>query len=389
MKTRLPGTVVWLGVVSLATDASAEMIFPLLPLFLLQLGAGPRYLGAIEGAAEAVASLLKLVSGRIADRARRRKSLTVFGYAISSIARPLAGLATAAWMILVVRLCDRIGKGLRSSPRDALLADVVEPEQRGRAYGFHRGMDNAGAVIGPAIAAGLLFLGLSLKTVFLLAAIPAALAMLSLIFGVRENEREDVSVNVNAPVDGERAFFGGAFWRYLLCVALFTLGNAADAFLLLRARELGVTATLIPIIWLVHNAVRAALSTTGGALSDRLGRRRMIITGWLLYALVYLGFAHASAAWHAWALLVGYGIYYALVEGGEKALVADLAPKRARGRAFGLFHAVVGLGALPASFGFGLLAERYGARLPFSVAAGLALAAATLLLTAVKEPRRA
>jgi MFS family permease len=381
MTERLPRAVIWLGIVSLATDASSEMIYPLLPLFLAELGAGPRSLGIIEGAAEAVASLLKLISGRIADRARRRKPLTVFGYAISSLVRPLAGLATAWWMILVVRLADRVGKGLRSSPRDALLADVTPPDRRGRAYGFHRAMDNTGAVIGPAMATGLLALGLPLKTIFLLAIVPAALAMSALLFGVQEPaQRAPIAAKPIAPSAGDET----SLVRYLCALALFTLGNASDAFLLLRAADLGVPRAWIPALWLAHNAVRALLATTGGALSDRFGRRHMIIAGWSLYAFVYLGFAHATSAWHIWILIVLYGVHYACVEGSEKALIADLAPSESRGRAFGLFHAVVGLGALPASLTFGILSSQFGAQLPFTLAATLALVAALLLAFTVR-----
>jgi MFS family permease len=391
-RLRLPRAVVWLGVVSLATDASSDMIYPLLPLFLTNvLGASPQTLGIIEGAAEGTAALLKLISGRLADRARRRKPLTIVGYGISSVVRPLAGLATAAWMILAVRLSDRVGKGIRSSPRDALLADVTAPEHRGRAFGFHRAMDNAGAVVGPALATALLVWGhLSLRTIFFVAAVPGLVAMLALVFGVEEQARElakvedAVKVVDGGPIDPRRdAREAPGLGPYLGALALFSLGNASDAFLLLRAQELGVPARFIPLLWLVHNAVKAALSTSGGALSDRLGRRRVIFAGWLLYGLSYLGFGLAGAAWQAWVLFVVYGVYYALVEGSEKALIAELAPRSYRGRAFGWYYAVIGFSALPASFGFGALVQRYGAFVPFTLAAGLAWAAALLLVVLV------
>jgi MFS family permease len=376
-------------VVSLATDASSDMIYPLLPMFLAQLGASASTLGAIEGAAEGVAALLKMVSGRMADRARRRKPLTVFGYAISSTVRPLAALASAPWHILAVRLADRVGKGIRSSPRDALVADVTPPEQRGRAYGFHRAMDNTGAVIGPLIATALLAWGhLSLRRVFLVAAIPGVLAMLSLLFGVVEPEPKTAAAKDSGaePPPGK---LDGTLRRYLFVLAIFSLGNASDAFLLLRSKQLGVAAAWIPTLWMLHNAVKALLSTPLGALSDRIGRRRLILVGWMVYAATYLGFGLASDAWHAWALMAVYGLYYGLNEGTEKALVADLAGAARRGRAFGVYYAVLGLAALPASFGFGVLADRYRARVPFSVAAGLAAAAAVLLAVLVPEPRSA
>jgi len=379
--------VFWLGVVSLATDASSDMIYPLLPMFLTALGASAGTLGAIEGAAEGVAALLKMVSGRLADRAQRRKPLTVFGYAISSTVRPLAALAMAPWHILAVRLADRVGKGVRSSPRDALVADVTPPAQRGRAYGFHRAMDNSGAVIGPLFATALLTVGnVSVRHIFLIAAIPGVIAMLSLLFGVVEPDVDTRPVakptaNVNANVNAN------ALTRYLVVLAVFSLGNASDAFILLRARQLGVAASFIPSLWMLHNLIKALLSTPAGALSDRLGRRRLIVVGWALYAASYLGFGFAGAAWQAWALMVLYGVYYALSEGTEKALVADLAGAARRGRAFGAYYAVIGLSALPASFGFGVLVDRFGARLPFTVAASLAAAASVLLALLVPEPR--
>lgn len=393
---RIPRAVFWLGVVSLATDASSEMIYPLLPLFLVSvLGAGQEFVGAIEGAAEALASLLKLVSGKLADRARRKKPLTVAGYGVSSVVRPLVGLATAPWMVLVIRLLDRVGKGLRSSPRDALIADATPADRRGRAFGFHRAMDNTGAVIGPAIATALLVWGhLTLRATFLLAIVPGMVAMLALLGGVREKAREpEAKKSTATPEDArDRAVEKKsvrALTPYLAALTLFALGNASDAFLLLRARSLGIAAALIPLLWLLHNAVKAALSTAGGTLSDRLGRRRLIFCGWLVYGISYLGFGLAHAAWQMWILFAVYALYYALVEGTEKALIADLVQPSFRGRAYGYYYAVLGLAALPASLGFGWLADRYGAFTPFMVSAGLALLAALLLWWLVPEPRPA
>lgn len=372
--------------VSLTTDISSEMIYPLMPLFLATvLGAGRGFIGVVEGAAEATASLLKLVSGRLSDRVRRRKPLTVLGYAISSLARPLVGLARAPWMVLVVRLFDRLGKGIRTSPRDALVADVTPAQGRGRAYGFHRAMDNAGAVIGPAVATLLLgVFHLPLRSLFLWSAVPAAIAMAVLVGAVREQERRTAPTTAAATPQAGRPPHLAA---YLTVVGLFALGNSSDAFLLLRARELGVRQALIPAIWMVHNASKALLSTAGGALSDRAGRRGVIAAGFGVYALSYLGFGAASAAWQAWPLFILYGLYYALTEGSERALVADLAGPSYRGRAFGYYHAIVGMAALPASVGFGVLTERYGSRLPFLLSAGLAAVAAALLITLV--PNRA
>jgi MFS family permease len=367
------------------------MIYPLLPGFLSDVLHAPRtFIGAVEGAAEATASLLKLVSGRLADRMHRRKPLTVFGYGISSAIRPLIGLALQPWHVLLARVGDRVGKGLRSSPRDALIADGTPPGERGRAYGFHQAMDNAGALIGPLVATALLALGLTLRNVFLLAAIPGAMAMAALIGGVREPARpakpaaQDASPAHISPANISHT--RSSLTRYLVAVSLFALGNSSDAFLLLRAQQCGVVLALIPMLWMAHNATKAALSTWAGALSDRLGRRRIIIGGWAVYGLVYLAFGQATRAWHIWGLFILYGLYYALTEGTEKALIADLAPAGARGRAFGWYNGLVGLMALPASLGFGALADRYGAPLAFTVSAGLALVASLWLALLVPVP---
>jgi len=383
-KIRLPRTVFALAAVSLLTDASSEMIYPLLPLFLSSvLGASATALGAIEGAAESVAALLKLGSGVWSDRLTRRKPLVVFGYALASLVRPLIGVAQSAWQVGAIRVTDRIGKGIRTSPRDALIADAVQPSQRGAAFGLHRAGDHLGGVLGPVLAFALLQLfGVSLRTVFLLAAIPAALSLLVLIAGVREAVRgrkhEDV---VRA---GESAVLGSAFWKYLGVLFLFALGNASDAFLLLRASALGVALAHVPLLWAAHHVVKAIANVPGGALSDRIGRRPLIVAGWAVYAIVYLAFARASTAWHAWALFLGYGLYFGLTEGVEKAFVADLVPEKLRGTAFGWFNFTLGLAAFPASLIFGVLWDSRGATTAFGVAAALAAAASVLLLLVVR-----
>ncbi|MGH7712436.1 MAG: MFS transporter [Gemmatimonadaceae bacterium] len=386
---RLPRTVIALATVSLLTDASSEMIYPLLPLFLSGvLGASATALGAIEGAAESVAALLKLASGAWSDRLTRRKPLVVAGYVLASIVRPLIGLAQAAWHVGALRVTDRIGKGIRTSPRDALIADAVAPSQRGAAFGVHRAGDHIGAVLGPLLAFGLLqFFGLSLRTVFLLAAIPAAMSLAVLLFGVREERVHRANVDKPGLGADAPAGLGAQFWKYLGVLLLFSLGNASDAFLLLRASALGVAAAHIPLLWAAHHVVKALANVRGGALSDRVGRRPLIVAGWAVYAIVYLAFARATMAWHAWALFLGYGLYFGLTEGVEKAFVADVVPDRLRGTAFGWFNFTLGLAALPASLIFGLLWDRHGAATAFGVAAALAGAAAALLLLIV--PRRA
>jgi len=366
------------------------MIYPLLPLFLSTvLGANASFIGAIEGAAESTAALLKLASGWWSDKVKKRKPLVVAGYLIATVARPFTALAQTASQVLLIRLTDRVGKGIRTAPRDALLADSVEPEARGRAFGFHASMDNAGAVLGPLIAFALLkYLDLSLRSVFWLAAIPGALAFIVLIVAVKE-----IKASAPAQESGTKADFsspdklGRRFWAYLFVVLLFTLGNSTDAFLLLRSNQLGVAVALAPILWAFLNLVKTLLGTWGGSLSDRLGRKPLIVAGWLVYAGVYFGFAAATETWHAWALIASYGVFYALTEGTEKALVADLVPISRRGSAFGWFNLAIGLGALPASLIFGAIWDRVGAPSAFAFGASLALVAAIgMLFVAPSRP---
>lgn len=386
--SRLPRAVFALAAVSLLTDASSEMIYPLLPIFLSGvLGASATALGAIEGAAESVAALLKLGSGVWSDRLTRRKPLVVFGYGLASVVRPLIGLAHSAWQVGALRVTDRIGKGIRTSPRDALIADAVTLTQRGAAFGLHRAGDHLGGVLGPVLAFALIQLfGFSLRTVFLLAAIPAALSLLVLIVGVREGaapRAHAAGVRV-----AEAASLGAQFWKYISVLFLFALGNASDAFLLLRASALGVAQAHIPLLWAAHHVVKAIANVRGGALSDRVGRRPLIVAGWAVYAVVYLAFARASTAWHAWALFLGYGLYFGLTEGVEKAFVADLVPARLRGTAFGWFNFALGVAAFPASLIFGVLWDKRGPATAFGVAAALAAVASVLLLMMVRGPRR-
>lgn len=396
-----------LAIVSLLTDVSSEMIYPLVPLFLTSvLGAGALTVGAIEGTAETVASLLKFASGWWSDRLGRRKVLVTVGYVISSALRPLTGLATVAAHVFAIRVGDRIGKGIRTSPRDAILADAVAPDVRGRAFGFHQSADHLGAVIGPCVAFVLLqWVGVSLRSVFLLAAIPAAGAVAVLVLMVREDPTrrkmmkegagsgaifqsgggppaaaEPPPASLAAPYTGA---LSGRFHAYIGVVLLFTLGNSTDAFLLLRARDLGVSAALIPILWAVFHVVKSLVATPAGTLSDRIGRRSLIVGGWLVYAAVYLGFAHADGQGMAWLLFLVYGVYFGLTEGVQKALVADLVPAAARGRAFGWYNLALGLGALPASLLFGAVWDRWGAPTAFMLGSAIAAVAALLMLLAI------
>lgn len=375
-RPRLGRNVISLGAVSFLTDVSSEMIYPLLPVFLTAvLGASAAYVGAIEGAAETTAALLKLASGWWSDRVRRRKPLVVIGYGIATVARPLVAIAQSAAQVLAIRVSDRVGKGIRNAPRDALIAESVDPSIRGRAFGFHRAMDNAGGIVGPLIAfAVLTWHFAALRTVFWLAAIPGVLSLLVVIVFVRDVPRA-------APAGASKALdltqpMGARFWKVMGVILLFTLGNSTDAFLLLRANQLGVPVALAPILWAALHVVKSASNVPGGVLSDRIGRRPTLIAGWLLYALVYVGFAGAHAAWQAWALFAVYGVFFGLTEGSERALVADMVGLERRGTAFGWYNLAIGLGALPASLMFGYVWDRWGAPVAFLMGASLALAAA-------------
>jgi MFS family permease len=379
LRGAIRGNVLWLSVVSLLTDLSSEMIYPLLPFFLTTLGAGAAFLGVIEGVAESTASMLKLASGWFSDRIGKRKPLVVAGYSIASIARPLVGLATAPWHVLLVRFADRIGKGIRTAPRDALLADSVDASVRGAAYGFHRAADHTGAVLGPLVASAILYLGLGgYRSVFLLAAIPAALSVIVLLARVREVEVARASVPV-ARFEGFRGL-PPSLRRFLLVITVFTLGNATDAFLLLRAQQLGVDIAMIPLLWAALHVSKVVWSVPGGMLADRVGARPAIVAGWLLYALIYTAFGMATSAWHVWALFLAYGLFYGLTEAPEKAMIAALAPADRRGAAFGAYHFAIGIAALPASIIFGLLWQNFGAATALFTGAFVALAATLLLL---------
>jgi MFS family permease len=378
----ITGNVLILGLVSFFTDVSSEMIYPLLPLFLTGvLGAGPAFLGAIEGVAESTASLLKLFSGLLSDRLRGRKRLVLLGYSLSALMRPLIGFATSPLMVLLIRTGDRVGKGVRTAPRDALIADSVDPALRGKAYGFHRSMDNAGALLGPLIATGLLaYLVKDVRQVFWLAALPGLAAVLLILWKLDEVERKPaeakpVRLSLLPP---------GPLRRYLLILFLFTLGNSSDAFLLLKAGALGVPPFRIPLLWAFFNLVKMLSTMPFGSLSDRIGRRGIIVSGWCVYSLCYLGFAFAASELQIWLLFALYALFYGLTEGVEKAFLADMADPAQRGSAFGWFNFAIGSGAFPASLMFGLIWQRFGAVAPFVCGALLSGGAALMLLLLVR-----
>ena len=399
----LPRPVWLLGWVSLATDSATEAIYPLLPFFLTRvLGAGAVSLGVLEGAAEAVNSILKIVSGRMADRSPRKRPLVLFGYSLSSIARPFIALATTWTQVFVVRVLDRIGKGVRGAPRDAMLAGWTTPGTRGKVYGFHRSMDHIGAVVGPTLASVFLwFYPEHYRTLFALTIIPGAIAV-ALIFLIAEKDvrpaafaeasalKKPEATNQPEIVSSSsrtRAPLSREFTAFMLVLTLFTLGNSTDAFLLLKLTDVAGTARFVPLMWAALHVVKAVVSVAGGSWSDRIGRRAVIVIGWLIYAVVYAGFAMSGSlsALLAWFLL--YGFYFGFAEGTEKALVADLAPPDRRGFAFGIYNAVQGLGSLAASVVFGLIWKWYGAAAAFGVGAALALTASVLLFAAVRPSR--
>jgi len=373
----LPRQVKNLGWVSLFTDVATEMVYPLLPIFLQSLGAGARALGLMEGVAESVSAAVKWVSGRSSDT-RARKPFVLVGYALATAVRPLLALATTGWHVIVIRTSDRIGKGLRSAPRDALLAQAVPPGQRGHAFGYHQMMDNLGATLGPLLAFALVRgLGWPLRHVFALTLLPGLAAVATVLWGVSEPDATPPSPSPPSAAEAPAVApaLPGKLRAYLALVALFTLGASADSFLMLRMSDLGLAAGWIPLAWISLNASKAMLNVMGGKLSDRVGRWRTQVAGWVVYAAVYaLLPTTRSVAW-TWALLVVYGGYYGLTEGGEKALVADLTPPELRGRGYGALHAVTGLAVLPANVIFGALYARH-VELAFWVSSGCACVAA-------------
>ncbi len=372
---KIPRPVIALGAVSLMNDTSSEMVFPLLPLFLRSLGAPPALIGLIEGVAETTASLLKLFSGWLADRLGKHRLLAFLGYTLAALTRPLLAFATAPVQVLGLRFIDRFGKGLRTAPRDALIAVTTAPENRGLAFGFHRAMDNLGAAVGPALASLiLLFAPENYRLVFLIAAVPALLSLGMFWWGVRDAPALPRS-EARHPLAGARGLLKGRFGWYLGCVLIFTLGNSSDAFLLMRAQDVGVPIALAPLLWMGLNLLRSVFGLYGGWLADKRGRLWTLRWGWLCYALVYAGFGLANALWQIVGLFVLYAVFYALTEGAERALVAEFVPAERSGQAYGLFHFVVGVAALPASVLFGWLWQIFGAAVAFTTGAGLALMA--------------
>lgn len=374
----LPSTVWLLGLVSFFNDSASELVYPLVPLYLASvLMAGPKALGIIEGIAEATGSLLKLFAGVLSDKTRSTKYWVVGGYSLAALGRPILALAGSWPIVLALRFSDRVGKGLRTSPRDAMLALSVAPHQRGLAFGFHRALDNAGAVVGPLLAAWLLYRGMPIRDILLWTLVPGVMTV-GLALCIREPHRE---MPQHKPAfSWTLQGFPPVFKRYLLVLALFTLGNSSNMFLLLRAREMGLAESQVPLLWALASGMAMLFSTPLSALSDRLGRTRLIVGGWAVYGVFYLLLGlNGQNLWLLWPLFAFYGLFMAATEGAEKALVADLAPKELLGTAYGWFNLTAGVMLLPASMLFGWLWQTFSPETAFGFSASCAILAALLL----------
>jgi MFS family permease len=381
---RLPKGVWILGGVSLLNDTATESVYPLLPFFLTSvLGAGAVSLGVIEGAAEAVASILKVISGRLSDRWNRRKPIVVAGYGVSALARPFIGLARSWTTVFALRFIDRVGKGVRGAPRDAMLAELADHTNRGRVYGVHQAMDHIGAVLGPLLATVfLVFYPGRYRMLFALTAIPGALTVLLLRWAKEPQQVQSQKLEVQSTTGP----LPRPLIRYLIVLSIFTLGNSTDAFLLLRLTEAAGGPKFIPLMWAALHVVKTVSSVIGGSASDRFGRRRLIAGGWTVYALVYFGFAFSTGLTALVVWFMVYGVYYGCVEGSERALIADFALPSQKGTAFGIYNGVAGLGALISSVVFGVLWKLYGPAVAFSTGAALAITAAVLIFILVPAP---
>lgn len=392
--------VFFLGLVSFLTDVSSEMIFPIMPLFLSSvLGAGAAVVGLIEGVGDSTASLLRFGSGWLSDRLGKRKSLASLGYGLSTAAKPFLYLANAWSQVLAVRFADRVGKGIRSAPRDALIADSVTPQERGKSFGLHKAMDTAGAAVGVALAAGIVFFSqrghatlsrATYQNLVLVAVIPAVLAVLLLVIFVRERAKRTTDALHKTPsAGGSPGLFRGGFDRrfkvFLAIIALFTLGSSSSAFLMLRAQSLGAPVLNILLMLLLFNGIYAGVALPAGVLSDRLGRKGLIIVGWMVFALTYTGLALATCLWQIWLLFGVYGVYYGMAEGVSRALVADMVVVERRGTAYGWYHAVVGIIALPSSVIAGALWQMVSPAATFYFGAALAVVAALALLVFIRD----
>jgi len=377
--------VILLGLISLLNDSASEMIYPLLPVFLTTtLGATPFIVGMIEGTADALSSILKLVAGSISDRLPRRKPLIVGGYALATISRAWIAVAGRWPSVLAARLLDRTGKGIRSAPRDAMIADVTPVESRGKAFGFQRALDHTGAVVGPLLA--LFFLDamhLPMRRVFMIAVIPGAIGVLLLMLALKETPRVAARVSrADRPAGTPAATLPSTFYRALLAIALFSLANSSDAFLILQAHAAGVATGLLPLLWAAHHVIKSLFSTQAGAASDRFARRYLLVAGWTSYAVIYFLFPFAHSVGAFFVLFVAYAIPFTLTEGSERAWISDLVPAGLRGKGFGIYYMANGFGVLAGTALFGALYQYVSPQSAFDAGAALAIAAAIAAGTA-------
>jgi MFS family permease len=374
--------------VSFFNDFASDIVIPLIPILLASmLGAGPLALGLIEGVADAVASFLKLWAGRHSDNLNgRRKGLTLAGYVLSNLARPLLGLAVSWPVVLVLRSIDRVGKGVRSAPRDALVVDVTLPPMLGYAFGFHRALDNGGAVIGSLAAAAVLaFSDLRLPQVILLSALPGLVAVLLLLFGVKQTANSAARMRAELPPLSWHAL-SSPMRRYLLVLGLFTFARASETFILLLGYQLHIGVVELLMLWAALNLAKSATSTWGGGLADGLGRGRLMLTSWTAFALSFLLLGTVSGSGGLWAVTVFYGLFTGLSEGAERALIADFSRSTERGTAFGWYYLILGLTAIPAGFVFGSLWQYRSASIAFFFASGIAAVSALFLRLWVRIP---
>jgi MFS family permease len=384
-RERLPRAVYYFGATSLANDFASEMIYPLLPAFVTSvLGGGALALGVLDGVADTVAAAFKLLSGYLADRPRLRSPLVVGGYAVAAVIRPLIAAALAAWQVIGLRGADRVGKGVRTAPRDAMIAEVASPRIRGRAFGLHRGADHVGAIVGPLTAAGLIAAGLSMRNVFWIAAAPGAVAVLLAWLAVREAGTSAPPARLEearAPQPASRAA-GAESSRFASLTAVLVLAaflRAPETLLILRAQDLGIRVSLIPILWAALHVVRSSLSYPGGTLADRWGARRTLAAGWAVYAGLALAFASARTSLAAWVIFLAFGVFVALTESPERKLVAELAPGGRQGRGFGWYHGSLSAVALPGAALFGWIYQSRGAAPAFELSAAVTLLAVLAL----------
>ena len=379
LRTSLPRTVVVLGFVSLLNDAASEMITPLLPIFLTAtLGAGPAIVGLVEGLAEATSSVLKLIAGRLADRGVPAKRLVLGGYGLANVARPLIGLATGWTAVLLLRFLDRVGKGLRSAPRDALIAGAVDVADRGRAFGFHRSMDHFGAVIGPLLAFALLSMQADLKHVFVASIVPGVLVMLLLWLGLPD---DGPKAAVPAPPRLEWRALHGRLRAMIVAAGVLALASVPEAFVVLWAHDRGLAVAWVPLVWAAASVVKMGLAMPAGILSDRIGRVPVLLGGWAARVAVLLALAVANpGTFGVWALFLAYAATLAVTEPAERSVIGDHAAATERGTAFGLYHLASGLMALPGAVLFGLVWQRYGSGAAFAAAAAVTAVGAACMV---------